>query len=84
MVYIGTLNQTLVFPREVFADAIVDRAASIYIAHNHPSGNTDPSREDISVTKRLQEAGKLLGIEIQDHVIITDDSHYSFKANHIL
>lgn len=68
---IGTLTASLVHPREVFADAITDRAASIIIAHNHPSGNTKPSKADIEVTKRLKEAGELLGIKVLDHIIIT-------------
>lgn len=68
---IGTLTASLVHPREVFADAITDRAASIIIAHNHPSGNTKPSKADIEMTKRLKDAGELLGIKLLDHIIIT-------------
>jgi DNA repair protein RadC len=67
---IGTLNSSLVHPREVFEPAIKHSAAQVLIAHNHPSGSTDPSQEDIEVTKRLVEAGKLLGIEVVDHVIV--------------
>lgn len=72
---IGTLTSSLVHPREVFADAITDRAASIVIAHNHPSGNLEPSQADREVTKRLTEAGVLLGITLLDHIIISKDSH---------
>lgn len=77
-VFIGTLNQTLVHPREVFADAIADRAAGIIVAHNHPSGTLHPSRADIGITERLDEVAKLVGIELLDHVIITKDGFYSF------
>lgn len=68
---IGTLTASLVHPREVFADAITDRAASIIVAHNHPSGNLEASQADHEVTARLKEAGELLGIDIIDHIIIT-------------
>lgn len=68
---IGTLTGSLVHPREVFADAITDRAASIIVAHNHPSGNITPSQSDIDLTNRLKEAGKLLGISVLDHIVIS-------------
>jgi DNA repair protein RadC len=71
IISIGTLTSSLVHPREVFADAISDRAASVIIAHNHPSGSLEPSRADIEVTKRLQEAATLLGITLYDHIILT-------------
>lgn len=75
VISIGTLTSSLVHPREVFADAIADRSASIIVAHNHPSGNLEPSPADHNVTKRLREAGELLGIELLDHIIITKNSH---------
>lgn len=75
VISIGTLTSSLVHPREVFADAITDRAASIIVAHNHPSGTLEPSQADKEVTKRLQEAGKLLGITMLDHIILTKSSH---------
>jgi DNA repair protein RadC len=78
VITIGTLNRSLVHPREVFAPAIEHRCASIIVAHNHPSGISKPSDEDISVTRRLQDSGKLLGIELLDHIILTKDSYYSF------
>jgi DNA repair protein RadC len=71
VISIGTLTASLVHPREVFAEAISDRAASIIVAHNHPSGNLSPSSADKEITKRLSEAGKLLGIELADHIIVT-------------
>jgi DNA repair protein RadC len=77
VISIGTLNRSLVHPREVFADALTDRAAAIIISHNHPSGELEASSEDLHVTKRLQEAGKLLGIEVLDHVIFTKDGFLS-------
>ena len=70
IITIGTLTSSLVHPREVFADAITDRAASIIVAHNHPSGNLAPSDADRAVTERLREAGDLLGITLIDHIIL--------------
>lgn len=76
---IGTLNASLVHPREVFRPAIKRAAASIICVHNHPSGNPDPSPEDISITKRLVEVGQTIGIEVLDHVIIGANSYVSLK-----
>jgi DNA repair protein RadC len=83
-VFIGTLNQSLVHPREVFADAIADRAAGIIIAHNHPSGTLIASRADIAITQRLDEVSKLVGIELLDHVILAKDGFYSFVDEGLL
>ena len=83
-VFIGTLNQSLVHPREVFADAIADRAAGIIIAHNHPSGTLDASRADIQITQRLKEVSKLVGIELLDHVILAKNGFYSFSDEGLL
>jgi DNA repair protein RadC len=77
IITIGTLTSSLVHPREVFADAITDRAASIIVAHNHPSGNVTVSNEDAEVTKRLQDAGKVIGIDVIDHIIVTEDKSTS-------
>lgn len=74
---IGTLTSSLVHPREVFADAITDRAASIIVAHNHPSGILRPSDSDNEVTNRLQEAGELLGILLNDHIIVSNHDYKS-------
>lgn len=74
---IGTLTASLVHPREVFADAITDRAASIIVAHNHPSGNLEPSQADRDVTERLKEAGLILGVQLEDHLIVTSKSYLS-------
>jgi len=83
-VFIGTLNQSLVHPREVFADAIADRAAGIIIAHNHPSGTLAASRADIEITQRLKEVSKLVGIELLDHVILSKHGFYSFSDEGLL
>lgn len=72
---IGTLNASLVHPREVFADAVADRAAGIVVAHNHPGGSLYPSGPDIVTTKRLRAAGELLGIKLLDHIIVTATGH---------
>ncbi len=79
VITIGTINQSLVHPREVFSPAIEKRATSIIVAHNHPSGILSPSREDLLVTDRLKQAGKILGIEVLDHIIIGENGFYSFK-----
>jgi DNA repair protein RadC len=75
----GTINASMVHPREVFKRAIAVNAASIIISHNHPSGEVKPSKEDKEVTKRLKDAGNILGIPVLDHLIIGDDRYYSFK-----
>jgi len=79
IITIGTLNASLVHPREVFADAITDRAASIIVAHNHPSGDLIPSNNDKIITERLRKAGNIIGIELLDHVIITKNTHVFIK-----
>lgn len=81
VIFIGTLNKSIVHPREVFAPAFTDRAAAVIVAHNHPSGSVEPSVEDINITRKLVEAGKILGIEVIDHVILAKKSHYSFQGN---
>lgn len=77
--FIGSLNASLVHPREVFKEALRYSSASIVCLHNHPSGQPDPSQEDIDVTKRLVSTGKMLGVELLDHVIIGDRKFYSMK-----
>ncbi|MBW1979129.1 MAG: DNA repair protein RadC [Deltaproteobacteria bacterium] len=79
VVTVGLLNTNQVHPREVFADAISDRAASIILAHNHPSGVLKPSPNDLAATKQLVDAGKILGIPVLDHLIITKKGFLSFK-----
>ncbi|MEG0050557.1 MAG: DNA repair protein RadC [Terrisporobacter sp.] len=81
---IGTLNSSLVHPREVFREAIRRSSNKIILLHNHPSGNADPSKEDKNVTKRLKECGELVGIEVIDHIIIGDGIYFSFKENMLI
>ena len=81
---IGTLNASLVHPREVFKDAIMHSAASVVLAHNHPSGDPEPSEDDIKITKRLIEAGKILGVEVIDHIIIGKNGFFSFKEKGLI
>lgn len=83
-VSIGSLNSSIVHPREVFFEAINEKSASIIICHNHPSGDPTPSREDINVTKRLLECGKILGIQVLDHIIIGNGIYISLKEKGIL
>lgn len=81
LLFIGTINQSLVHPREVFKEAYLLSATSIICIHNHPSGNVNPSNNDIIITKQLKEVGKLLGINVLDHLIIGKDTYYSFNDN---
>ena len=74
----GILNRTIVHPREVFAEPITKRAAAIIVAHNHPSGNVDPSPEDREITNRLKAAGETLGIPLLDHIIFGVKGYFSF------
>ena len=82
-VSVGTLSASLVHPREVFKPAIRASAASVVLAHNHPSGKVEPSREDREVTRRLGEAAQILGIEVLDHVIL-GDGYFSMREHGIL
>lgn len=81
---LGTLNSSLVHPREVFVKAIKQHAATIVLAHNHPSGDTEPSAEDKSITRRLVDAGELIGISVLDHIIIGRGTYLSFKQEKLL
>ncbi len=84
IVTVGLVNKTMVHPREVFAPAIIDRATSLMVAHNHPSGNLEPSAEDIAVTNRLRMAGETLGIQLLDHLIFSKTAYLSFKERELL
>jgi DNA repair protein RadC len=81
LISIGTVSEAVVHPREVFSPAVMTSCSGIIVCHNHPSGNTEPSRQDLETTKRLIEAGKILGIPVIDHIIITDEAYYSLKEN---
>lgn len=85
IVSIGSLNSSIVHPREVFKLAILGNSASIILFHNHPSGDTTPSKEDINITQRIKEAGKIIGIELIDHIILGDENKYiSLKEKGII
>ncbi|MFZ2632715.1 MAG: DNA repair protein RadC [Desulfosalsimonadaceae bacterium] len=81
LVSIGDLTRSIVSPRESFKAAILASASSLVFAHNHPSGNPTPSDCDIQITKRLKDAGELLGIPVHDHIIVGNDCYYSFKES---
>ncbi|EOU1119916.1 TPA: DNA repair protein RadC [Clostridium perfringens] len=81
---VGTLNSSIVHPREVFKTAILANGASIILAHNHPSGDTSPSKDDINITTRIKECGVLMGIELLDHVILGDEKFISLKNEGII
>lgn len=83
-VTIGTLDTVLAHPREVFADPLVDRAAYVIVAHNHPSGDVEPSQKDIALTQQLVAAGQLLGIPLHDHIIVTKTEDVSLRARKLL
>ena len=84
IISIGSLNSSVVHPREVFKVAIDNNSANIILLHNHPSGNPEPSKEDISVTEKLVEAGKILNIEVFDHIIIAGSQFYSFVDRRLI
>jgi len=84
VVSIGLVNRTVVHPREVFADPIVDRACAVIVAHNHPSGRLDPSPEDLDITRRLRQAGEIVGIDLLDHLVFDADSWLSFVERGLL
>lgn len=77
IIFQGTLDQSLIHPREIFGKAIDDRAAAIIVAHNHPSGNLEPSQADLDVTAKLKQAGELLGIQVLDHLIVASSGYQS-------
>lgn len=81
---VGTVDGTVVHPRDVFREATLSGAAGVVLFHNHPSGDPMPSSDDGSVTRRLVAAGKLMGIEVLDHVILTEAGYYSYKESHLL
>lgn len=84
IVSIGSLNANIVHPREVFKRAILESAASVILAHNHPSGNIMPSSDDIELTKRLLQAGEIIGIKVLDHIIVSDKNFVSMKERGLL
>lgn len=83
-VSVGSLETTLAHPREVYDAAVRDRAYAVVVAHNHPSGDPTPSDDDIRLTRRLVEAGRVLGIRLRDHVIVAGDKYYSFSEKSLI
>jgi DNA repair protein RadC len=83
-VSVGNLNSSIVDPRSVFRCAIVSNSASVIVAHNHPSGNPEPSEEDISITKKLVESGKVLGVHVFDHLIFAENTYTSFVERRLI
>ena len=81
LLFMGTLNMSIIHPREIFKEAYLLSSSSIICLHNHPSGSVAPSEEDFNVTRNLIDAGKLLGIEVVDHIIISNNEYYSFFEN---
>ena len=79
IISIGILNSVIVHPREIFRTAIIRNANAIIVAHNHPSGNLEPSSEDIEITKKLRQSGDIIGIKLFDHVIVSNAGYYSFS-----
>ena len=83
LVSMGSLDTSIVHPREVFKEAVSSCAASVIFAHNHPSGDPEPSKEDIELTKRLAKAGEIVGIDVLDHIIVCDEGFVSLKARNL-
>ena len=83
-VFIGTVTESIIHPREIFADAITDRASGIIFVHNHPMDDPQPSEVDIAITKRLCEVARLIGIEVLDHIIVSNDECFSFQSEGLL
>lgn len=84
VVTIGLVNRTLAHPREVFAEALKERAIAIVLVHNHPSGSLEPSTEDIKLTESMVKSGRILGIKVLDHLVISKDGFYSFAENDLI
>jgi len=84
VVTIGTLTASIMHPRDIFGPPLKDRAGSVIIAHNHPSGDPSPSKQDIKTTQQLIAGGQLLGMPLTDHIIVARDKHFSFRANGLL
>lgn len=84
VVSVGLVNRTVVHPREVFADPLMDRACAVVVGHNHPSGRLEPSPEDLDITRRLRQAGEVLGISLLDHLIFSSEGYFSFVEHGLL
>lgn len=84
VVFIGTVDSVMAHPREVYAGAVADFATGIIVAHNHPSGDPTPSKQDIAATQQLVAAGQILGVRLLDHIIVTEREHYSFQGSGLI
>jgi DNA repair protein RadC len=85
LITLGIVDANIVHPREVYAPALESRACSLIVAHNHPSGDVEPSQNDLEITKRLVEAGKIMGVEVEDHLIIDEKGNFfSFKEKKLI
>jgi len=82
--FVGTLDANIAHPREIFSHALTQNAASVILVHNHPSGDAQPSKSDLEITKRILEAGKIMGIDVLDHIIITKNKVFSFKEKKLI
>jgi len=83
-IFVGTLDANIAHPREIFEHALANHAASVILVHNHPSGDPQPSKADLEITKRILEAGKILGVDVLDHIIITKTKAFSFKQKKLI
>jgi len=83
-IFVGTLDANIAHPREIFEHALANHAASVILVHNHPSGDPQPSKADLEITKRILEAGKILGVDVLDHIIITKTKVFSFKEKKLI
>ena len=83
-IFVGTLDANIAHPREIFEHALTNHASSVILVHNHPSGDPEPSKADLEITKRIQEAGKIMGIDVLDHIIITKTKAFSFKDKKLI
>jgi DNA repair protein RadC len=84
LVSLGTVSESIVHPREIFKVALLCNATSVILSHNHPTGELSPSSEDVSTTKRIKEAGEIIGIPVIDHIIVSETSYLSFKESNIV
>ena len=82
--FVGTLDANIAHPREIFEHALTNHASSVILVHNHPSGDPEPSKADLEITKRITEAGKIMGIDVLDHIIITKTKAFSFKEKKLI
>jgi DNA repair protein RadC len=84
IIFVGTINQSVIHPREIFHHAIKDRAASIIIVHNHPSGDTTPSKEDVNTTTKIKRIGELVGINLLEHLVVSPTGYFSFYKSGLI